>query len=447
MQAAGKGIRVDIKRIMKESGIVGAGGAGFPSYAKLAEGADTLVVNGSECEPLLYTDYVMLKRELPLVLVGVRAVMDYCHIPRALLCIKAHTAKRLSLSDGDRLEEGITVRVLGDVYPLGDEIALIYEATGRLVRPGNLPISVGVIVYNVETMHDLARAVKHGESVTRKWLTVGGDIDRPVVVQVPVGTLVSDLFDRLGVRVDESHAVIEGGPSMGKLINHGLAEVGKTTKALLVLPRDTRAVESKLISDKMAVKRAETACCQCTRCTDMCPRALLGYPLEPHKMVRTAMGAAAVSPKLVLSATLCCGCGICENLACSQGISPRAVIAEYKALLAKNRMRYVASEDVFPTREREYRQIPSDRWAQALGVARFDRVAEYIGEIDDFDRVQLPLGRFIGVSSLPVVSDGDVVERGDKVATSADGLSVDLAASIGGRVTLIDKKIIIDRIR
>ncbi len=438
---------MDIKKIMKESGIVGAGGAGFPSYAKLAEGADTLVVNGSECEPLLYTDYIMLKRELPLVLVGVRAVMDYCHIPRALLCVKQHTANRLSLKDGDRLADGIFARVLGDVYPLGDEISLIYEATGRLVRPGNLPISAGVIVYNVETMHDLALAIKHGESVTRKWLTVGGDIPRPVVVHVPIGTRVSDLLERLGITVPDTHAVIEGGPSMGKLINHELAEVGKTTKALLVLPRETRAVESKLINDRLAVKRAETACCQCTRCTDMCPRALLGYPLEPHKMVRTAMGAVSVKPELVLSATLCCGCGICENLACSQGISPRAVISEYKSLLAKNKMRFVAREDVLPAAEREYRQIPSDKWAYSLGVARFDKVAEYIGEMDDFDRVELPLGRFIGASSIPVVSDGDVVARGDKVAVSADGLSVDLCASIGGRVTLIDKKIIIDRVR
>ena len=80
---------MDLKILMKESGIVGDGGAGFPSYAKLAEGADTLVVNGCECEPLLYTDYTILKRELPMVLHGMRAVMDYCHIGR-LACRTAN---------------------------------------------------------------------------------------------------------------------------------------------------------------------------------------------------------------------------------------------------------------------------------------------------------------------------------------------------------------------
>ena len=143
---------MELKRLMKDAGIVGAGGAGFPSYAKLAEGADTLLVNGAECEPLLYTDYFLLKRELTLVLSGINAVLDNTTIPRAVLAIKAHTAKRLSFSDGEALDDRIKVKVLPDVYPIGDEVSLIYEALGRLVNPASLPITVGVIVYNVETM-------------------------------------------------------------------------------------------------------------------------------------------------------------------------------------------------------------------------------------------------------------------------------------------------------
>ena len=336
----------ELRQVMKDAGLVGDGGAGFPSYAKLAEGADTLVINGSECEPLLYTDYILMKREMHLILAGIQAVIWSLRLKRALFCVKEHTAKRLSMAEGDTLIPHVTVKVMPNVYPIGDEISLIYQATGRLIRPGNLPISKGVIVYNVETMYNLGRAIKYFEPVTMKWLTVGGDVKEPRVVRVPIGTPVADLFDRLGIEVDEDHVVIDGGPSMGKIINHNIAEVAKTTKALLVLPKNTRAVESKLINKEMAVTRAETACCQCTRCTDMCPRALLGYPLEPHKMVRTAMGAVVTMPNMVLSATLCCGCGICESLACSQGISPKAVINKYKELLAKNKMRYVADEDV-----------------------------------------------------------------------------------------------------
>ena len=436
----------ELKQVMKDAGLVGDGGAGFPSYAKLAEGADTLLINGSECEPLLYTDYTLIKRELPMILAGVQAVIWHLGIKRALFCIKEHTAKRLSLSDGDTLGAHVSVKVMPNVYPIGDEISLIYQATGRIVRPGNLPISKGVLVYNVETMYNLGRAVKFFEPVTMKWLTVGGDVKEPTVVRVPIGTPVADLFERLGIEVDEDHAVIDGGPSMGKIINHNIAEIGKTTKALIVLPKDTQALKTKLINKKMAVTRAETACCQCTRCTDMCPRALLGYPLEPHRMVRTAMGAVVTMPKMVISATLCCGCGICETLACSQGISPKAVINNYKELLSKNKLRYVGEDDVIPKPEREYRMIPSEKWAQDLGVARFDRVAKWGGELRDFDRVELALGRYIGIPSTPSVKDGAIVHVGDIVAAASAGLSVPQHASIHGRVTVTDKKIIIDKV-
>ncbi len=431
---------------MREFGIIGAGGAGFPSYAKLAEGADLLLINGSECEPLIYTDYVILKNELSVVVSGISEVLLHTGIPKALLCVKKHTAKRLGLEGGERVADRIFARVLPDVYPMGDEIGLIYEATGRLVAPGKLPITARVIVYNVETMYNLGRAVKFSEPVTQKWVTVGGDIANPTVVKVPVGTRVSDLFKRLGVSVPEGYSVLDGGPSMGKIINPPNASVCKTTGALLVLPDTTQAVASKKTNEKMAVARAETACCQCTRCTDMCPRNMLGYPLEPHKMVRTAMGAVEAMPVMVLSATLCCGCGVCESLACSQGISPRAVIASYKTLLAKNKMRFNGDGEYEARAEREYRMIPIEKWKSSLGVAKFDTVADFGGEIGDFSRVEIPLLKHIGAPAVPIVSDGDTVSLGSKIANAGDGLSIAMHASIPGRVTLGEGKIIIDKV-
>ena len=437
---------MELKELMRSAGIVGAGGAGFPSYAKLAEGADTLLVNGSECEPLLYTDFTILKYELDQVLSGISLVMKEAKIPRAILAIKQHTAERLNMSEGDRLAAGITVKVLPNVYPIGDEISLIYESTGRVVKPGTLPIGVGVIVYNVETLYNLAIAEKSGTPVVEKWLTVGGAVNEPCVVRVPVGISVKELFSRLGISVSDGYSVIDGGPSMGKIIKYETATVTKTTKALLVLPDTSEAVRSKKINVRLAVSRAETACCQCTRCTDMCPRALLGYPLEPHKMVRTAMSCATVMPKMVISATLCCGCGVCESLACNQGISPKAVINNYKELLAKNKLRYSSDSDVEVSREREYRKIPSERWASTLGVLKFDTVPAYKGRLDGFTRATVLLNTHIGAPSVPSVRDGYTVGAYEAVAMAADGLSVPQHAPFSGRVTLGDKKIIIDRI-
>ncbi|MBR6736754.1 MAG: hypothetical protein IKL82_00095 [Clostridia bacterium] len=436
---------MDLKIKMKDAGIVGAGGAGFPSYAKLADGADVLVINGAECEPLLYTDYILLKRELAMVVAGITLVLKHLNVEKALLCVKDHTAKKLNIKDGDRISEGVFYKILPDVYPMGDEISLIYQATGRVVKPGNLPISAGVIVYNVETCLNIASAVVKGEPVTKKWLTVGGDISNPRVVKVPVGTKVFDLFKALNVNVLETHVVIDGGPSMGKVINYENAVVTKTTKSLLVLPKNIPAIESKFIDGEKSIARAETACCQCTRCTDICPRHLLGYPIEPHKLVRTAKSAVKFSPDLVLPATLCCGCGICETLACCQGISPKAVINEYKLMLGKEKLRYVSKDDVSPSKEREYRMIPSLRWESVLGVKKFDKVCEYAGEINA-DSVEIMLRQHIGAPSVPVVKTGDRVSVGDVIATAQDGLSLPQHASISGVVTVYDNlKITIDR--
>ncbi len=438
---------MNVKELLKQAGIVGAGGAGFPSYAKLADGADTLVINGAECEPLLYTDYILLKREMHHVLAGIKAVLEYANIPRALLCVKDHTAKRLRLEDGAVLANKIQLKILPDVYPMGDEISLIYQATGRVVKAGNLPITAGVIVYNVETMYNLSLAMKFSINVTMKWLTIGGDVAQPIVLRVPIGASVAELFERNSITVPEGYTVLDGGPSMGKVINPDTAVITKTTKALLILPNLTPAVESKYLDGEKSIARAETACCQCTRCTDMCPRHLLGYPLEPHKMVRTAKGVAKVSPEMVLSATLCCGCGICETLACCQGISPKAVIDQYKILLAKNKMRYVSKTENLPSPEREYRMVPSDRWATVLGVAKYDKLPVYKGEDVNFDRLEIYLRQHIGAPSVPCVAEGQRVEQGQKIAESADGLSLPQYTAIGGVVSAIDhEKIIIDKV-
>ncbi len=427
---------MELKKLIKNAGIVGAGGAGFPSYAKLAEGADTLVINGAECEPLLYTDYYILKTEIDTVVRGIQSVMKATGIRNALISVKKHTAKRLDFDDGYEFANGIKVKVLPDVYPIGDEISLIYESTGRVVGPGCLPISEGVIVFNVETVYNIARAEYENKPVTEKWLTVGGNTPKAFVLSVPVGTRVKDLFKKLEIEIPEGNVVVDGGPSMGKIININTASVTKTTKGLLILPEDIQAITAKRLNVKLAVSRAETACCQCTRCTDMCPRNLLGYPLEPHKMVRTAMGAAEIKPKMVLAATLCCGCGICETLACCQGISPKSVIENYKNLLRENKMRFTSTESYEITAEREYRKIPSTKWMSALGVLELDKMPEFIGYVGGFDTLVLPTNRHIGAPSVPAFAGGTAVEYGELIAGATAGLSVPQHASKSGTVTL-----------
>ena len=436
-----------LKDILREAGIIGAGGAGFPAYMKLNPKADILLIDGAECEPLLYTDFILMRDRMDTVVRGAQAIMEEFGIKQTLLCMKQHTAFALSLTDGEQIGEGVFVKQMPDVYPMGDEIIMIYEATGRVVRPGDLPSSVGVMSFNVETVYNVARAVHSGEVLTEKWLTIGGATEHALVVRCPIGTPVRDLFAFYGIEVPEGYAVIDGGPSMGQIVSPHTAVVKKNTKALLILPESIPAVVSKRTDAQTAISRCASNCCQCTRCTDLCPRGLLGYPLEPHRMVRCVTGVAEITPEMVRAATLCCGCGICETLACCQGISPKTIIAEFKKILAKNKLRYTADTDVAPDPDRAYRMVPASRWAAALGVAPFDKVATRAGRMPSPGEVSLPLAGHIGAPSVPCVKEGERVLCGQVIATAAEGLSVPQHATIDGVVTLVTKdKITIERV-
>lgn len=436
---------VEFKESVKIAGIVGAGGAGFPSYAKIADGVDTILVNGAECESLLYTDYIIMRDELRKVVEGIDYIVENTTANRGLLCIKEHTAEKLGFFDGQKLSEHTAVKFLPNVYPMGDEISLIYEATGRSVKAGSLPISVGVIVYNVETVFNIREAVRHRIAVTHKWLTIGGNTEKRLVVRVPVGTYVNELFQRCGIEVPAGNVVLDGGPAMGRIIDVNRATVTKTTKSLLILPEKLPIIKSKQTSIDVHLRRGSSACCQCTRCTDLCPRNQLGYPLEPHKLVRAAQGIGTVDAKIFASATLCCGCGICEHAACCQGLSPRAMIFELKSQLAKTKTRYISDDDVSPRDTRGYRMISSDRWKEIIGVSSYDKEAKFAGDVEP-DRVEITMAGHIGAPSVPCVEAGQYVALGEKIAEAAEGLSLPQYASVSGTCVFADKtKIIIER--
>ena len=437
--------KLELKSILQKNGVVGAGGAGFPSFGKLTDGASFLVINAVECEPLMYTDLTLCDEKLDDIVVGMRAVMEFANIPEGLLCIKDYRALRLGLADGQVLAEGVRVKHVPNVYPMGDEINLIYTATGRLVQPGHLPISQGIIVYNAETVYNIGLAVRRDQPVVEKWLTIGGNVPEVLCVRVPIGMKVTDLFKQLNVTVPENHVVIDGGPSMGTIVNVRSAVVTKTTKALLILPDDIPAVTGKLRTANENLRMAASTCCQCTRCTDMCPRHLLGFPIEPHKMVRATLSTAQITPELVLNATLCCGCDICGTFACCQGISPMQVIKEFKNILGKHRVRYMADPNdhfnVSP--DREFRMLNAAKWKDMLGVTKFDRYPTYVETPVTARHVEIKMSQHIGAPSVPAVAVGDVVTVGQMIASAGNGLSVPQYASIAGKVTHVDDRVIV----
>ena len=435
----------ELKNILQKGGIVGAGGAGFPTYAKLAEGADLLCVNCSECEPLMYTDFMLMREEMAKIIEGAELIMASTNIKHAYLAVKVHRAEALGYEDGQVVGKNVTVKYLPSVYPIGDEIGLIYETTGRLVRAGNLPITAGVIVMNAETVYNVRQMVKEDKPVTEKWLTIAGDVQRKVMVKAPIGMRVSDMLTMFGINVDENHSVIEGGPSMGSIVDPNRTVVKKTTKSILIIPNSSRCIVNKKTAIDDMLRRAASACCGCTRCTDMCPRYQLGYPLEPHKMIRAALNSTATEhPELIATASLCCSCGVCAEVCC-QEISPKDVIMNLKGILAKNKIKFVANEDYPVSSDRQYRMIQSGKWKDMLGVLKFDAIPEYIPKKISAERVEVLMSQHIGAPSVPVVSVGDTVEEGQLIADAAQGLSVPQYASIGGKIVSVDpSKIVIE---
>lgn len=425
----------ELKKIISDAGCVGAGGAGFPSAVKLAEGADSLIINAAECEPLLYSDYMLMKQHLSDVAAGAEYVIEATGIRRGYLGLKEHTAHRLGLTDGEKISAHVEVKCLPNVYPMGDEIILIYQTLGRIVPPGQLPISVGVIVFNSETLLNICHAVRYGAPVTQKWVTVGGAVRQPFVMLVPVGTPVRDLMRAYGFTVPEDHVMIDGGPAMGPIINPDTAVITKTTKALLVLPTTIPAIASKLATNRTVNTHATANCCQCRLCTDLCPRALIGYPLEPHKIVRNSPMMFQQYPEEFTEASVCCGCGVCELTACCQGISPRRVYEQVKAILAKNKLRYQHRGEIEADPDREYRMLPSERFKQQIGVARYDTgIPEFVSGAFAPSRIELPLRQHIGAPAKPVVTVGETVKAGQLVAEADGVISANIHTSIDGRV-------------
>ena len=428
----------ELKKRIADAGCVGAGGAGFPTAVKVAEGADSLIINAAECEPLLYTDYYVMKRAMERIASGAETVMEAAGIPNGYLGVKAHTAKRLGLSHGDAVSSHVKVHILPDVYPMGDEIILIYQVLGRVVTPGSLPLSAGVLVFNAETLYNVDRAVKEGLPVTEKWVTIGGKVARPVSLKVPVGTGVAELFAHLGVSVPEGCVVIDGGPAMGPVINPDTAVITKTTKGLLILPDDIPAITSKLSQNRAVMVHASSNCCQCTLCSEMCPRALIGYPLRPHKIVRTSLSLVEEMPEAFTEAQVCSACGVCELTACCQGISPRRVYAQVKGILAKNKLRYQHKGELTVDPDREYRMLPSDRFMTRIGVAPFDAVPDFLPDSYVPSRVTLPMRQHVGAPAAPAVKAGDTVRAGDIVGAAAGVVSANIHAPVSGRVASAD---------
>ena len=284
---------------VRQSGVVGLGGAGFPTAVKLTvkelSAVEAVIINGAECEPYITSDTRTMLDDKELVWEGIELLRKYMQVKRIIIgiednkpeCISAY--RKLCVSGG-----GVEVKALPAMYPQGGEKVLIYHTIGRIVPEGKLPLDVGAIVINCTTLAAIAKYIKTGMPLVEKCITVDGSaVKNPKNVIAPIGTPVKDVFEFCGGFKSEPKKVLYGGPMMGLAVPDLDAPILKNTNAILAF------------NEKDAVLPAETACIKCGRCVAHCPLNLAPTDIE------TAYKLKKPEDLDELKVNLCMECGCC----------------------------------------------------------------------------------------------------------------------------------------
>ena len=423
----------DIAIKVRNAGVVGSGGAGFPTHVKLATPVEIYLVNGAECEPLLKVDQQLAVKYAHQLVRGLQLAMQAVGAREGVIAFKAKYTEAIAAVQ-PLLASNMRIHILKDVYPAGDEVITIWMATGRRVPPAALPKDVGVAVNNVLTLIHLARAVDDASPVIDRTLTISGAVSDPITVTVPVGTSMREVIARAGTITVDKPFFVNGGPMMGKLIDSIDQPITKTTGGIIVLPEDHVVIRRhrQPMQDVLAIARA--VCEQCNLCTELCPRHLIGHELHPALIVRSANYRDIGQPSVLLSALTCSECAICEQWACPVNISPMRINVALKAKFREEGARYVgALRPLDPMAE--HRLVPTSRLVTRLAIGVYNKKAP-LDETDyQPERVVLPMRQHVGTPAVPVVQVGDIVQRGQLVGEiPAQALGARIHASISGRV-------------
>ncbi len=443
-------MRADIIDKVRAAGVVGAGGAGFPTHVKLQFEVQRVLGNGASCEPLLTSDPYLMTHQPGLVLDGLLTVMDCTGSKRGTICLKFKHAKALAALRDKIADNGYDGRInlfeLEDFYPAGDEFILVNEVLGKIVPEGGIPLNVLAVVSNVESLLNISRAM-NDIPVTDRYLTVCGEVNQPLVCKVPIGTPADAVIElAVGLKISD-YAIVMGGPMMGKVLSAGSEPVTKTTSGIIVLPPNHNVIRDKSRSLNQMRFIAKSACTQCSRCTDLCPRYLIGHALEPHRIMRHLAYTPGMTGEVLEDALICSECGVCEKFACPMMLSPREINAAVKQKLLKNGVKREPGRETYQVSPfNETRKIPLKRLMERLAVAKYDSHPLFYGDEIQVKQVSIPLQQHIGKPAVPVVRAGDRVKKGDLIGEIPEGaLGARVHASIDGTVEAVDENIVITR--
>jgi len=284
---------------VRRSGVVGLGGAGFPTAVKLdvdPERIEAVIINGAECEPFITSDTRTMIDDAELVIEGIKLLEKFLGVKRTIIGVEDNKPEAIAkLESLCTNEPGIEVAAVPALYPQGGEKVLIYNTTGKVVPEGKLPIDVGTIVVNCTTIACIATYVKTGMPLVEKLITIDGSaVANPQNIIAPIGTPMKDLFEYCGGFKEEPRKVIYGGPMMGIAVTDLDAPVLKNTNAVLAF------------NEKDSILPEPSNCIKCGRCVRSCPFSLAPAAIEEFYELKNPGALKA------LKVNLCMECGCCS---------------------------------------------------------------------------------------------------------------------------------------
>ncbi len=428
--------------MVKDAGVVGAGGAGFPTHVKLNGEIKTLIINAVECEPLLQVDKHLMKHYATELMLCLGYLMDELGIEKTIIGIKNKYMDIISILEEAKTKDTVHIKPLPNVYPMGDEVVLIKETTGIDLKRSELPITRNLLVMNVESVFNIYKKVFDEENVTQSYVTVVGEVDNPGTYKLPIGTSMAWVLDTLCPPKVKDYEVVVGGPMTGDIASSDEV-VKKTTKAFIVLKKDHNLIRNLEATGEVQLKRIMASCSQCRACTDLCPRHLLGHQVEPHKLMNAMANGLTGNYDVLRTALGCVNCGVCELYACHHDLAPRKMMVAVKAAYAKEGIRPTVEGSIAPHADRDFRKVPSARLVMHLNLSKYDEALPFMPDDTQVPFVKIPLSQHIGAPSKPIVTVGEMVEKNQLIAKIADKqLGANIHTGISGLVTEVTAKYI-----
>jgi Na+-translocating ferredoxin:NAD+ oxidoreductase RnfC subunit len=416
---------------------VGAGGAGFPTYVKAQSQVEYLIANGAECEPLIHKDAELMRHFPAEILGGMSLMMDATGAKSGKFGVKTKNAESIEALEHHLIDKRIEMVQLGDFYPSGDEYELVYTATGRLIPPAGIPLHVGCVVNNVETLYNVLLA-ERGTPVTQKFLSVCGAVKEAKSFWAPVGTSFRDLIAAAGGATISDFGIFVSGIMMGTLTFDLDEVVTKTTGGLILVPRDHYLITRKTRSQPEMNRIGKSACDQCSYCTEFCPRYLLGYDVQPHKVMRSLGFTLTGGDIWNQWSELCCACGICTLYACPEDLYPKEACDQGKQDRRASGLKFIQQKPVEVHPMKEYRRIPLAQLRRRLQIEEYERETPYQPVELRPAAVRVKLKQHAGQAANPVVQEGKKVKKGQTVGrVESAKMGADVHASIDGKVRAV----------